>query len=148
MIKEMTFRELFWAHLTHREMRRQHIIFLVVLIGVAGMYIASMSKLPISFMLGGVGFIFVLHVQMPLFFALAKVPHDVEKRGQFYFLNTSWSLYLFQQIIMLLTVSVFLILTNNPHWQKLPLFILPIYGAINAWRYVMIRSNRAKLTKK
>jgi len=137
----MTFRELFWAHLVHNEMKWPHITFLVSVSGFGVAMVFFAKELPLGFMMAGLGLLFALTYQHPLFYALAKVPIDEEKPGEAYFWYASWLVYLGQQVMLLFVVTGYLHQANNAYWANLWWFVVPFYAFWNVRRFFKLKNS-------
>ncbi len=83
-------------------------------------------------------FLVMLVVQVPYFYARAKVPLDAASRGRHYYYNAPWRVYLSQQIALMCLSILFLVWVRNPIWPRVALVIAVLIVGFAAWRFVKI----------
>lgn len=138
----MTFWQLFWEHLTHREMRLTHLCFVLGLVLFLILQFAFPKGLSNQVFLASVGFLTLVSYQQPLFFALAKIAPDVEKPSKEFAWATNWYVVIGQQALLLAAITAFLQQTNNPYWPNIWWVLVPVYFMLNVRRYLRLRDGR------
>jgi len=138
----MRFKELFWAHLMHKEMRwiNAAVFLVVVSLGVAVVW--PESAMTLGLFLGLSFFLVMLVVQVPYFYARAKVPLDAESRGRHYYYNAPWRVYLSQQIALMCLSILFLVWVRNPIWPRVALVIVALIVGFAAWRFFKLLTRK------
>ncbi len=100
MTKEMTFRELFWAHLTHKEMRLINTLMMTTfgVVALTTMFLWPAERQMIVIVGYGL-FLGWMVTSPPLFYALAEISPTLAKRHLAFTAQASWKLLTIQMII-------------------------------------------------
>ncbi len=141
IVKKMKFRELFWAHLTHRKLRSVHAMVLccpLLLISID--FLGQSEFRPVKFF-GALGFMLAACYQQPLFCAFARIPADIENKVEAFYRASSWLVYILQMVSYLVLFTAFLYLMNISYWSLVPIVFVPIFFLKIVRRYLRLRAS-------
>lgn len=130
----MRFRELFWAHLMHKEMRFVNAVLLMSILGLVVLAFVYDLGVPLSFYVAGIGFLLFVPIQFAFFYAKADVPLTGVDRGKHYFYYAPWTVHIAQHITFSVAVLAFMLWVRNPFALRILLILVPLSLAFFAWR--------------
>lgn len=144
-MNDMRFRELFWAHLMHKEMRFVNAVLLLSILGLVALAFVYDLGVPLSFYAAGIGFLLFVPVQFAFFYAKASVPLSGVDRGEYYFFDAPWTVHFVQHITFCAAVLAFMLWVRNPFALRVLLILVPLSLAFFGWR--LFQKVRKRLSK-
>jgi hypothetical protein len=140
MTKEMTFRELFWAHLTHRKNRwTASGVVLLLTMGLVAYQTGAILDMRFQFLVVPL-YLVLLLVSNSTLFALAHVSPKAQDRAEEFYWTANWWQYSSMQLVPLtfFLVSLGLFLRSNLFLYFVSFAILFVLGDF-CWRYWRVK---------
>jgi len=114
----MTFRELFWAHLVHRDTLVMAVLLSLFLVIFSTPWVVSWPfGAPMWPWLVSVALIVFVLTSSPLLFAIAKINPALPKRDQRFLLEAHWPLILLHWLMGFLATSIFICVYTSDIWH-------------------------------